>query len=75
METQSRALLKTMSWRVIATLITTLIAWGFTGSGKLGISIGLTEAFIKMFAYYSHERMWTKVAIGYVKPESASEAK
>ena len=49
---------KTITWRVIASLTTFFIAWGFTGELDTGLFIGGTEAVAKMFFYYFHERAW-----------------
>lgn len=57
---KKRHLLKTLSWRIIATLITFLIAFILTGEIHIAIGIGVVEFIVKMFAYYGHERFWFK---------------
>lgn len=57
---KKRHLLKTFSWRVIATLITFLIAWTLTGNIDIAMGIGAIEVVLKMIAYYGHERFWFK---------------
>ncbi|MDX1766356.1 MAG: DUF2061 domain-containing protein [Candidatus Saccharimonadales bacterium] len=57
---QLRHLLKTISWRFIATGTTFLLAWLFTDDLKVATAIGSTEAAAKMFLYYAHERIWFK---------------
>ncbi|MEM7393921.1 MAG: DUF2061 domain-containing protein [Verrucomicrobiota bacterium] len=64
-ESKIRTLLKTISWRFVATLITMTIVWIDTGSFGKGATIGLIDTFIKFFAYYFHERAWTKAQLGY----------
>ncbi len=59
--------MKTLSWRFIATIITGTLGWLFTHSATFGLTIGLTDTLIKLFVYYFHERMWTRVDVGYVK--------
>ena len=57
---QSRHLLKTLTWRIIGTIDTMLIAWLVTGSISIGASIGGIEVITKMILYYTHERVWYK---------------
>jgi len=52
------SLLKTISWRFIATLTTILLAWIFTGQIDTALKIGGVEFFAKMIFYYLHERSW-----------------
>jgi len=57
---KKRHLLKTITWRVLATLITILLAWIIVGDISVALNIGLIEVFVKMLAYYYHERFWFK---------------
>ena len=59
-----RHLLKTITWRLIGTLDTMIIAWVISGDPLLGLSIGGVEIFTKMILYYLHERVWYKSKIG-----------
>lgn len=58
---RARSLAKTLSWRVVATLTTFLIAWIVTGNVAAGAAIGSVEAAAKMVLYYGHERAWETV--------------
>ena len=60
-ELKKRTLVKTMTWRVTASLTTFLIAWILTGDLLIGISIGSVEAIAKIFLYYFHERIWNNI--------------
>ena len=53
-------LLKTITWRIIGTLDTTVLSWFITGSWKMGVTIGGIEVVTKMVLYYVHERAWYK---------------
>ncbi len=64
METHQRSIVKALSWRIIATLVTFLIAYLFTKETVLAISIGLGDAIIKIGAFYSHERLWNRIGFG-----------
>ena len=58
---KKRTLVKTMTWRVTASLTTFLIAWMLTGDVLIGASIGSIEAIVKIFLYYYHERIWNNI--------------
>lgn len=49
---------KAVSWRVVGTLDTTILAWIITGSIELGAMIGGVEVITKTILYYFHERVW-----------------
>ncbi len=57
-ESHSKSLLKTISWRIIGTLDTILISWYLTGTLSIALSIGSVEIFTKFILYYAHERIW-----------------
>ena len=57
---KKRHLLKTVTWRIIASLITFLVAWTITGNIHYAFGIGAIEVVLKMIAYYGHERFWFK---------------
>lgn len=53
-----RHLAKTVTWRIVATTTTVLIAWMVSGDWRVGAEVGFFEFFAKMFLYYGHERAW-----------------
>jgi len=53
-----RHLAKTVSYRIISTLIGFLIMWIVTGSVKIGAAFGIAELVYKPIQYYIHERIW-----------------
>ena len=55
-----RSLAKTLTWRTIGTLDTILIASFLSKSMAIGLGVGVTELFTKMFLYYFHERAWSR---------------
>ena len=59
-----RSILKTISWRVIATCTTMTIVYIFTGQVALSLGIGAVEVVTKMIFYYLHERAWSLSRIG-----------
>lgn len=55
---RKRHLAKTLTWRVLATTDTFLIAWLITGQIDWAAGIATIEVVTKMFLYYWHERAW-----------------
>jgi uncharacterized membrane protein len=67
METHRRSIAKALSWRFVATTITSLIAYAIWGSAKGALQIGAADLVIKLVTYYIHERVWLIVPYG--KPQ------
>jgi len=63
-ERRTRSLLKSISWRVVATFTTIILVFLFTGNFALSASIGSVEFLMKMGIYYLHERVWNLVDFG-----------
>jgi uncharacterized membrane protein len=71
-----RHLAKTISYRVISTLIGFLIMWWVTGSIKFGAAFSVVELLYKPIQYYIHERVWyrfIKFGLITVKPTKLSK--
>ena len=68
MESHARSIVKAMTWRVSALAITMGVAWFITRQVRLAATIGLVDTVIKLFAYYSHERLWMRVRFGRLHP-------
>ena len=66
-EKHSRSLAKAISWRATGTVDTILISYLITGHAKWALSIGFVEVFTKIFLYYVHERVWSRLTYGLVK--------
>ncbi len=63
-DSTKRSILKTLTWRILASLDTFGIAWIITGSLWAGASIAGIEIVTKLFFYYLHERAWSHVNYG-----------
>ncbi len=63
-EKVSRSLLKAISWRLIGTIDTMIIAYFITGTISQAISIGFIEWGTKMVLYFFHERIWNRFQWG-----------
>lgn len=59
-----RHIAKSVTWRVIGTLDTILLAWLISGDPLTGLQIGFAEVVTKMVLYYFHERLWFKIRAG-----------
>ena len=66
-ESRIRTLLKTFSWRVVATTTTICIAYLVFGNVSSALKVGGIEFFAKMFIYYIHERIWQNIPRGGVR--------
>jgi len=64
MESHHRSIIKTVTWRVIATVITLGIVFTFTGSLHKASVITLVTATVLAIGYYFHERFWNKTHWG-----------
>lgn len=67
MESGWRSAIKTATWRIIASLDTTFLAWIFTGNLATAISIGGLEVITKLILYFFHERVWSRLQYGIKK--------
>jgi uncharacterized membrane protein len=55
---RKRHIAKTISYRVISTVIGFLLMWLISGSIKVGAAFGVAELIYKPIQYYLHERVW-----------------
>lgn len=63
-EKRYRSVVKAISWRVTGTIDTFVVSYIVTGKFTLAISISGVEVLTKMFLYYWHERLWTRIKFG-----------
>ncbi|MBG85708.1 MAG: hypothetical protein CMO80_02265 [Verrucomicrobiales bacterium] len=66
-ESHLRSVIKGVTWRVVATTVTFLLAHWITGRVDVAVKIAGWEAFAKIFAYYLHERAWQAVPRGTIR--------
>jgi uncharacterized membrane protein len=63
-----RHLAKTITYRIISTLIGFLIVWGVSGKVEIGAAFGIIELIYKPIQYYIHERIWYRwISYGLVR--------
>ena len=66
-ESHLRSLLKALSWRIVATSTTALIAYFITGEIEVALMIGGIEFILKFIIYYAHERLWQLMPRGSIR--------
>jgi len=57
---KSRHLAKAVTWRVVASITTALIAYAFGLPPKAVGGVFVADLIIKFILYYGHERIWYK---------------
>ena len=62
-----RSVLKAVSWRVLATLTTMVIAYFVTSNVGDALKIGSVEVVVKLVIFYLHERTWAQLPPGAVR--------
>ena len=70
-----RHIIKTFSWRTLATVDTFILAWIISGNPLIGLKIGISEVFTKMFLYFGHEKLWYRINFGLDKRNKLKKAK
>jgi uncharacterized membrane protein len=63
-DSKSRSIVKTLSWRVTGSGATFLIVWIFTGSLVLAGPIAIIQLISNTILYYIHERFWNNIKWG-----------
>lgn len=53
-----------VSWRVVGTLYTRIIALFITRIHVQAASIGITEVFTKTLPFHRHEHVWNRIPLG-----------
>jgi uncharacterized membrane protein len=62
--THSRSFLKGVTWRMVGTMDTILVAYFITGLPLSALTIGGFEVFTKIALFYLHERVWGRLKWG-----------
>ena len=64
MDNHIRSFVKSISWRIIASLTTILLVFIFTRSWVISFEVRGLEIIMKIFFYYLHERVWDRIRWG-----------
>ncbi len=65
-ESQTRTIVKSLTWRAIASLTTFVISWFITENLGAGMIIGGIDFVLKLLFYYLHERGWSHIDWGLI---------
>lgn len=68
METNKRTALKSITYRVIVTVILGIISWFYTGNFFQTSAITIVYAISATVVYYVHEKVWFRVIWGRKHP-------
>lgn len=71
-EAWSRALVKTLCYRVLMVCITILVAFFVTGNTAEALSIGVAANVIKTGTYFGYERLWARITWGTTAERTAT---
>ncbi len=63
-ETNTRSIVKGISWRVVATGTTMTIVYLFFGNLELAVATGILETVAKIALFWGHEKVWQKIRWG-----------
>ena len=66
LDTRRRSFAKSISWRILAGIITGCVAMAMTGQLGFAAKIGLVDTTVKLLIYFLHERIWNKIPYGRV---------
>jgi len=64
LETRKRSMVKALSWRTLAAIITATVVYFMTGHLKFAAEIGLIDTVTKLLIYFMHERVWNRIDYG-----------
>ena len=63
-ETQTRSVVKALTWRILGTVATTALVFIFTRRFSLSLAVGGLEFVSKIGLYWFHERAWDRLRFG-----------
>ncbi|MFC7027534.1 DUF2061 domain-containing protein [Halomicroarcula sp. GCM10025324] len=63
---RSRALVKTLLYRLLMLVVTVTVALAVTGDPVAALNIGLAANLVKTVTYYGYERLWDRIEWGLV---------
>lgn len=67
LESQSRSIVKALSYRLVGASLTTTIALLLTHRVGLAAAFGLLDVIVKILGYYLHERLWDRIEFGRIE--------
>ena len=70
MDTQLRSVVKSITWRVIATAMTMAFSYIWLRDLSSSLVLAISVNFVKTFIYYIHERSWNTLKWGRISPSN-----
>jgi uncharacterized membrane protein len=67
-DSHARSIAKAVSYRVLGSTCTGLIAYLLTGRLSMFLEAGALDVVLKVGAYFVHERRWQHINFGRAKP-------
>jgi uncharacterized membrane protein len=61
---RSRAVVKTLGYRLLMVVVTVVVAWAVVGDLSDAASIGIAANLVKTGTYYAYERVWDRITWG-----------
>lgn len=63
-DTNTRSLIKAITWRITGSGATFLISWLISGNLTMASSIAVVQLTLNTILYFCHERIWNKINWG-----------
>lgn len=63
-DTNTRSLIKAITWRITGSGATFLISWLVSGNLAMASSIAVVQLTLNTILYFCHERIWNKINWG-----------
>lgn len=67
METNTRIIVKSVSWQTMGLIVMSLIGYAFTRSFSAGGGIAISGAITGLVTFVVHDKAWSRVAWGRTK--------
>lgn len=67
MDSQSRSLVKAVSYRILGSIATAGLFLLVTGNPRISAGAGVLDCFAKLALYFLHERLWDRIPYGRAK--------
>ena len=63
-DSRTRSVVKALSWRITALIVTSIVVWVITGSLEFAAAVAGADTLIKIVLFYFHERIWIRAKFG-----------
>jgi len=72
MDTHLRSVVKGITWRMLATCVTTFVVFLYSGEWAMVVFVALLDAVAKIALFWGHERLWQRLTWGRILPTVSS---